>query len=129
MGNEFEETMGEWAKNLMSVGSGSKGKKMLCLNCFGNGVVVDFSRERGFFDKLCPKCQGRGYGRGGYLAMTDLEEWKAFFDKYRVHYTVDEENENDWLVTDHGEGYADFSFIARFTKDGEFGGYSVTEGA
>jgi len=59
--------------------------------------------------------------------MTDLDEFKAFYNKYGIGYSEFDYNGEKYIRTDEGSGYTDFTFEARFTPEGKFKDYAVIE--
>jgi hypothetical protein len=65
--------------------------------------------------------------------MTDVDIWKAHFDKYGIEYdekksipnSLDPFKDSISLETNEGLGYACFTFCVIFNNDGSFRSYGV----
>jgi len=61
------------------------------------------------------------------MIKSNLNEWKEFFDKYNVKYSVYEYENKITLDTDKGDGYKGFTFSIEFNNDGKYLSYGVWE--
>jgi hypothetical protein len=52
--------------------------------------------------------------------MSDLEDLKALFNRFKINYEVGIDKDQCYLATDNGNGYSGFQAIFAFHEDGSY---------